>query len=282
MTLHHGSLPESTHIHIKRLSRAAARGRGPPSQASELPFLRLVELADDAAPLVQNGPCHPKRLAIIASWWALREIEAANATLESVAFSADTAQLTLPSSKTDTAGRGATRSLGCTCASAMAALCPFHNLKSQVEWATTQAQTSGRTPAGYPLFPTTAGVAAAKKQMSATVVAIAIALGLLVNGITGAQRFSGHTFRVTGAMYLASCGIDVWRIQLHCRWGSNSVLRYVRLAPLSGSVALEASLGRDLKHVETAIVAAKAELAVAKSTLTTQPSLRESRGGVGA
>ena len=96
--------------------------------------------------------------------------------------------------------------------------------------------------------------------MSATVVAIAMALGLLVNGITGAQRFSGHTFRVTRAMYLVSCGLDVWRIQLHCRWGSNSVLRHVRLAPLSGSVALEASSGRDLKHVERTIVAAKAEL----------------------
>ena len=54
------------------------------------------------------------------------------------------------------------------------------------------------------------------------------------------------------------------------------MLRYVRLAPLSGSVALEASLGRDLKHVERAIVAARAELAVVKSTLTTQPSLQES------
>ena len=75
---------------------------------------------------------------------------------------------------------------------------------------------------------------------------------------------------------MASCGIDIWRIQLHCRWGSNCVFRYVRLAPLSGSVALEASLGRDLKHVERAIVAAKAELAVVKSTLTTQPSLQES------
>ena len=105
------------------------------------------------------------------------------------------------------------------------------------------------------MFPTSAGLAGAKKQMSGTVLAIATTLGLPVNSLTGAQRFSGHTFRVTGAMYLASCGIDVWRIQLHCRLGSSSVLRYVRLAPLSGSVALEASLGRDLKHVEQAIVA---------------------------
>ena len=105
---------------------------------------------------------------------------------------------------------------------------------------------------------------------------MAVALGLVSDESVGTRRFSGHTFRVTGAMYLASCGIDIWRIQLHCRWGSNSVLRYVRLAPLSGSVALEASLGRDLKHVEKAIIAAKAELAAVKSSSVAQASLQES------
>jgi len=275
MILHNGRVPEATHIHIRRLSRAAARGRGPARQASELPFLRLSELEDSEAPLVKNGPCHPKRLAIVASWWALREIEASNATLESIAFTDDTAVFTLPSSKTDTAGRGTSRSLGCTCASAVAALCPFHNLQKQVKWATSQAHEAGRTPAQHPLFPDTRGYAAEKQHVSATVVAIAIALGLVGNETTGAQRFSGHTFRVTGAMYLASCGIDVWRIQLHCRWGSSSVLRYVRLAPLSGSVALEASLGRDLKHVERSIIAAKAELAAIKSSSAAQSSLQE-------
>jgi len=275
MILHHGNVPEATHIHIRRLSRAAARGRGPAKQASELPFLRLNELDESEAPLVKNGPCHPRRLAIVASWWALREIEASNATLESITFINDTAIFTLPSSKTDTAGRGASRSLGCTCASAVAALCPFHNLQKQVTWATAQARVVGRLAAQHPLFPDRRGYAAEKQHVSATVVAIAVALGLVSNESTGAQRFSGHTFRVTGAMYLASCGIDIWRIQLHCRWGSSSVLRYVRLAPLSGSVALEASLGRDLKHVERSIIAAKAELAAIKSTSEAQLSLQE-------
>jgi len=276
MILHHGNVPEATHIHIRRLSRAAARGRGPAKQASELPFLRLNELDESEAPLVKNGPCHPRRLAIVASWWALREIEASNATLESITFINDTAIFTLPSSKTDTAGRGASRSLGCTCTSAVAALCPFHNLQKQVTWATAQARVVGRLAAQHPLFPDRRGHAAEKQHVSATVVAIAVALGLVSDESTGAQRFSGHTFRVTGAMYLASCGIDIWRIQLHCRWGSSSVLRYVRLAPLSGSVALEASLGRDLKHVEKSIIAAKAELAAIKSSSAAQSSLQES------
>ena len=67
--------------------------------------------------------------------------------------------------------------------------------------------------------------------------------------------------RVTGAVHLASCGIDVWRLQLRGRWGSNAVLRYMRLSPLAGSLALEASLGRDLRAGKEAILTAKVELA---------------------
>ena len=50
-----------------------------------------------------------------------------------------------------------------------------------------------------------------------------------------------------------SCGIDVWRFQLHGRWGSSSVLRYIRLSPLAPTLALEAALGRDLRQVQHAI-----------------------------
>ena len=78
---------------------------------------------------------------------------------------------------------------------------------------------------------------------------------------SGAPRFTGHSFRVTGAMWLASSGIDVWRIQLHGRWGSDTVLRYVRLAPLAKNMALEASLGKDLSEVRSALLHAKATLA---------------------
>ena len=60
---------------------------------------------------------------------------------------------------------------------------------------------------------------------------------------------------------MASSGIDIWRIQIHGRWGSSTVLRYVRLAPLTKSLALEVSLGKDLTDVRAAILDAKATLA---------------------
>ena len=50
MILLHGNLPEAMAIHFKRTSRAAARGRGPAKQASEIPFLSLKELPNTQPP----------------------------------------------------------------------------------------------------------------------------------------------------------------------------------------------------------------------------------------
>ena len=55
--LDHGSLPENMAVHFRRISRAAARGRGPSKQASGLPCSRFAELEDADAPLVIGGPC---------------------------------------------------------------------------------------------------------------------------------------------------------------------------------------------------------------------------------
>ena len=82
-------------------------------------------------------------------------------------------------------------------------------------------------------------------------------------------------------MWLAASGIDVWRIQLHGRWGSDTVLRYVRLAPLAKSLALEVSLGKDLSNVRSALLQAKATLANLVPTASPIPiddSLAEALG----
>ena len=50
---------------FRRIKRVAARG--PPQQASALPFLRFTELRDPVAPLVPNGRCDPRRLLVNSS-----------------------------------------------------------------------------------------------------------------------------------------------------------------------------------------------------------------------
>ena len=256
MVLLHGNLPESFALHIKRVSRAAARGRGPSKQACDLPFEKLAKYAHRCEPFSSGGPCYPGRVAIIASWWMLREIELSNLTLDCINFEDTSAQLMLPISKMDPTGRGTSRTLCCTCSSTPSALCPFHTLKAQFEYASTLSSSSSS-----PLCPTSTGKAATKKETVLTIMGMAQDLGLALHTRSGAPRFTGHSFRVTGAMWLASSGIDVWRIQLHGRWGSDTVLRYVRLAPLAKSLALEVSLGKDLSNVRTALLQAKATLA---------------------
>ena len=262
--LQHGSIPDVFALHIRRVIRAAARGRGPPKQACELPFLKLEEFALREEPLSPAGPCFPGRVAVIASWWMLREIELMNLSLDCVSFDDTNAHIMLPVSKVDPTGKGTSRSLCCTCSSTSANLCPFHVLKAQTSWALSLPGSS----ASSPLCPCPAGVPPTTKEVVLTILAMAQHFGLNLHTRSGAPRFTGHSFRVTGAMLLASSGIDIWRIQLHGRWGSDTVLQYVRLAPLAKSLALEVSLGKDLSDVQTALLQAKATL----SSLTPQAS----------
>ena len=117
MILQNGAIPESLVLHFKRVSRAAARGRGPCKQASEIPFLRLQELSDAPTPLSHLGPCHPRRFAVISAWWMLREIEASNLTIDCITLENSAAHVLLPASKTDPTGKGTSRTLCCTCSS---------------------------------------------------------------------------------------------------------------------------------------------------------------------
>ena len=69
--------------------------------------------------------------------------------------------------------------------------------------------------------------------------------------ITGDFIYRHHVEpRVKLYMPKEESGIDVWRIQLHGRWGSRAVLRYVD-SPLARSLSLEASQGRDPQAAKT-------------------------------
>lgn len=54
------------------------RHLGHPKQAGGLPLLRLGPLAHRVAQLTPGGPTWPARSTLLASWWLLREIEAAS------------------------------------------------------------------------------------------------------------------------------------------------------------------------------------------------------------
>ena len=48
----------------------------------------------------------------------------------------------------------------------------------------------------------------------------------------GGKLFGRHSFRVTGAQRLAALGVEVIKIMVSARWSGETVLRYVKDAPL--------------------------------------------------
>lgn len=68
--------------------------------------------------------------------------------------------------------------------------------------------------------------------MAATFVAAAGFLNVPASSPDGSERITGHTLRVTGAQGMARAGLDVWAIQLLGRWGSSTVMTYIRDAQL--------------------------------------------------
>ena len=235
----------------KRATRACKRGRGPSKQAQPLPLEKVPSVPQQAKAVHPGGPLYPARATVLVSWWLLREIEASNAEISHIAIDQENrlAHWRLPHSKTDWVALGATRTHACSCrsSSAIDPICPFHNMVAQLEFAKTR---------GPYLFPTDAGGQPVKAGWVATFEWVALHLNEPLTTATGASRFTGHTGRATGAVHLAQTQIELWRIQLFGRWGSEAFKLYGRQAPLSQLhlLAQEAS-------VHTALASAKAELA---------------------
>ena len=155
----------------------------------------------------------------------------------------------LPHSKADWEILGATRTHPCTCGSSSSSdpLCPYHAMVAQLEFA---------QPSGPFLFPTSRGSQPTKIGWVATFEWVALQLGEPLVTPTGANRFTGHSGRATGAVYLAQTQVELWRIQLFGRWGSEAFKLY-----RSTSSLVTASLACARSIVHTALANAKAELA---------------------
>ena len=61
---------------------------------------------------------------------------------------------------------------------------------------------------------------------------LAKAVGEQTLTAAGQERFGRHSWRSTGAVWLAGMRLDLYRVQLFAIWASAMVLHYARLAPL--------------------------------------------------
>ena len=176
----------------------------------------LHQVSQQMAPAHPQGPQFPARATLISSWWLPREIEASNAEIDHVNDITDEKLVhwRLPSSKADWVALGATRSRSCCCPGNISdPVYPYHALSAQLEFASS-------LPQGRWLFPTASGDQPSKAGWVATFEWVASQVGEPLETPTGARRFTGHSARATGAVHLAKTQVELWRIQLLGRWGS--------------------------------------------------------------
>lgn len=221
-----GTWTSQLRLAARAAARSCKRGQGCPKQAKGLPMVMLGTITMTTS-LSPDGPAHPGRATLLASWWLLREIEASQARRKHVTIDAASLKVTwrLPSSKADWKALGAERSHRCSCEFSDRAICPYHCMVSQLD-------AIGPHEDG-PLFPTSSGNIPSKRGWAATFTQIAAKLQLPTSHPNGAPCFTGHSARVTGAMHMASLNIELWRIQLFGRWSSEAFLLYIRDAPLA-------------------------------------------------
>ena len=234
------SWTEQLRLAYRVCARSCRRGLRPAKQAAALPLGELAKVPEEPCQ-VTSGPCPPVKSTLVASCWILREIEASRARVRHISldFTSRTASWLLPSSKTDVAALGATRKHSCSCSVLPPEICPFHCLAAVIR----------DKPPDSPVFCDERGLPPSKAGWADTFQKIAAHLQIPLCHQNGARAFTGP--RATGAQFLASRGIELWRIQIFGRWGSDVILRYIRDAPLASlaELALESVHSEDTRRI---------------------------------
>ena len=245
----------------KRTTRSVNRGLGPARQAGVLKLQEVHDLTLPPEPLVLGGPLCPGEAFEISALYGTREIETSLALRKSFQLDKERRLLRvhLPASKTDPVALGTYRTWGCTCGRQGHIPCPvcaWERHTAEMEKRFTPEQLADPL---FPAFPDEHGRVVSKAKVVLTIQQLATTLNLPLLSETGDNLFSGHTIRVSGAVHLGEAGVEVFVIQILFRWISNTVLRYVAEAPLSGiaqkySGALAQQAAREAREVTAAKV----------------------------
>ena len=208
---------------------------GPPRQSEPLNYEAILEMHMEAEPIIKKGPVNTKGLAVLCTMFMVRELEAALALRRHLDVDTKALLVTweLPVSKYDPNALGCKRTWGCSCwdPKHIHAGCPYHTALAHItilrEWFG-----PGDAFDGLPLFPRVDGQPATPEDMLAVIEQIARLYGEELVTADGRRKFGKHSWRSTGAVFMSSIGIEVFKVQLMARWASAVVTHYTRLAPL--------------------------------------------------
>ena len=126
------------------VTRSVLRGIGPERQSCSFDVRRLCELPRTPAPMVKLGPCNPIHMAILATMFLLREVEATPARVSSWNLSVPDKEFTwhLPGSNSDHLAMGVRRMLPCFC-DLDSLPCPLHIALDHLQWLRASRRSDG-------------------------------------------------------------------------------------------------------------------------------------------
>ena len=257
-----GVVSEAFKTRLRAAKRAAKRGLGPPKQGEVFPLSNFflnegvtqsgaLASSEEEWVLEPEAPFGQERMAIVASWWMLREIEVASLKVSDVIpHTGGIVGLRFEVQKNDSEGSGESIFLQCICGEERVRYCPTCTLQNQVSLV--QRRLGDFRPVARcdaPLFPTRAGRTVEKRMVVKVVETVASRKGFPLKTASGRKKYGGHFFRILGATWLCERGILRERIMALGRWRSNAIDRYLRNSPLktvfSISREVRASESRD-------------------------------------
>ena len=230
------------------VTRAVLRGIGPERQSCAFDAKRLFGLPRPPQPLVSHGPSNPIHMTILATLFLMREVEVTTSRIAAWKFNTSTLEVTwhLPGSKSDHLALGVHRTLPCFCGLERMP-CAYHTALHHLKW----LQSSGHSiAASAPLFPTVAGAMATKQSAVLTFEQIGLLCGQPLLSEHGLRLFGGHTPRVTGSRFYAGAGLEVNKIRILARHAGDTILRYVKDAPLA-TIRADLGMAARIKQVSS-------------------------------
>jgi hypothetical protein len=222
----------------RKATTSVTRGLGMARQSTPFKLVQALEaVREGKVVLPSEAPVGWCSFLVVATFFVMREIEVANLRVEHVTLSARDrrVELLLPVSKKDPRAVGCSRAWKCLCRVEATEDCVRHDcpyLAVATQLARLRQRFGAQLPADLPLFPTEEGQPVARATVITALEATVQAYGDPIMQPNGSRLLGGHSFRVTGAQQLAALGVDVIKIMVLARWAGESVLRYVREAPL--------------------------------------------------
>ena len=233
----HTPVPPMIRHCIKDCVRSIKRGLGITRLKDGFPALglALIPFLDDGRPFDLACKTHTRDMAVIATWFMLREIEIASARAAHLRVDSHEVYILIPTYKTDTFGKLTERSLKCTCRIRAHPMCPYHAAVRHL--ARIHSKISVASSHQTPLFPDRDGTTPSKARMVEAIRDVIAETGQSLTRPDAhgqhLQRFGGHSLRVAGAQMLAAAGIPLQLIQLLGRWTSMAIQRYTQDAALA-------------------------------------------------